>query len=617
MKTADLLRSHPATSDPLSETASPARPFRPIDTSAVMPTPFLRRCYQRVQPAVEALFGFPALWRLYDQAADGDPTPSQFAENLLRFLRMSWQIDEEALQKLRAKSGPLIVLSNHPFGGADSLAFVQLLETIRPGAWRMLSNQVVCSVPELGPSLIAVDPLSSEGESASVNRRGLVSAMRHLRSGGVLGLFPAGRVSHWNSATNTVADQAWSDHAVRLAAATGADIAVLHIPGQNSAHFLRVPPRWSRFRALMLCRELTRPATRNLHLRLATVRHHDEIKNLSSQAGSGAKLQAWCYLRADADVPRPAPWSSPVAAAQPVAPAAAPVSVAAEIEKLRETRHVLSSGKFDILLIHGNDSANLLHELGRSREITFRAAGQGTWQTLDLTPEDTYYHHLLLWDREAARLAGAYRIGIVQDILKAQGRQGLYLDHIFKIQPAFYKKLGPAFELSRSFVLPEYQRDNQALAALWKGLGHSAVRQDITSLFGSVTISNAHHPASRAILVEHLRRNYADSPELCAFIQARRPFVPTTSYHELIGAAHQGDSIDALSPMIHHLEENKRGIPPLMRYYCSLGAKYLGFHVEANFADALYCLLRVDLHAMPAAYQRRFLGITARPQGEI
>lgn len=588
---------------------SPARPFRPIDTSAVMPTPFLRRWYQRIQPAVEALFGFPELWRLYDAARMGEPSPAEFAERLLNHLQIDWNFDEKEIYELRSHPGPLIVLANHPFGGADSLALVQLLEIIRPGAWRMLSNQVICSVPEFNRHLIAVDPLSSEGESAVLNRRGLVSVMRHLRSGGVLGLFPAGRVSHRSPATGAVADRPWSGHAARLAVATGAKIVVLHIPGQNSATFLRIPPQWSRFRALMLCRELTQPSQRKLHLRLATVLKPDEIKRLAFRAGSGAKLQAWCYLRADADVPRPAPMSSPAVALEPIAPSAAPGTAAAEIEQMRETRLVLSSGKFDALLIQGRESALLLHELGRSREITFRAAGQGVGKPLDLAPEDEYYHHLLLWDRAAARLAGAYRIGIVQDILMSHGQQGLYLDHVFKIQPDFYKNLGPAFELSRSFVLPEYQRDNQALATLWKGLGHSAVRQGITSLFGSVTISNDHHPASRASLVEHLRRNYADAPDLCSRIQARRPFVPSTRHHELIAAAYQGEPIDALAPMIDFLEAGKRGIPPLMRYYCSLGAKYLGFHVEADFADALYCLLRVDLHAMPVAYQRRFLGI--------
>lgn len=585
------------------------RPYRPIDTSRVMPTPFLRACYQRIQPAVEALFGFPKLWRIYDAAGTEGAISVRFTDRLLRLLRIRWQIDEADLQTLRARSGPLIVVANHPFGGADSLAFIQLLETLRPGGWRMLSNQVICSIPEFRECLIAVDPLSSEGDSAKVNRRGLAAAARHLREGGVLGFFPAGRVSHWNARNRAITDRPWTDHAVRLAQATGAEMACLHIPGQNSRSFLRIPPRWSRFRALMLCRELTYPRERTIRIRLAALLPQSEVKALASQPAAGAKLRAWCYLHADADTPRPQVSHNAASTKAAVGKAAPRSSIIGAIEDLRASRHVFRSGKFDLLLIQGRDSPVLLQELGRIREITFRAAAQGTGNALDLAPEDEYYHHLLLWDHEQESLAGAYRIGIVQEILKSHGPRGLYLDHIFKIRPDFYRKIGPAFELSRSFVLPDYQRDTLALASLWKGLGHSAVKQGIENLFGSVTISNHHHPASRALLVEHLRQNFQDASDLCAGIRARNPFRPETRHHRMIADAYRGTSIDSLAPMIHQIEGGKRGIPPLMRYYCSLGAKFLGFHVEPSFADALYCLLRVDLHAMPSAYQKRFLGI--------
>jgi len=572
-----------------------------------MPSPALRRWYRRVQPAAEALFGFPELWRHYDAVAADRPDAPTFAEALLQRLGVQWEISQEDISALREVSGPLLLLANHPFGGADSLALVGLLEAIRPDGWRILSNRIVCSVPELRDRLIQVDPLSSEGESAAINRRGLVHALRHLRSDGGLGLFPAGRVSHRDPKSKSIADRPWSDHPARLATAAGASIAVLHIPGQNSSSFLRLPPRWSRLRALMLCRELTRPAETTVRIRLAALLSPADAHRLAAKPGSGAKLRAWCYLRADADVLRPQP--SPSVVAGPLAPPAETSALLRAAGELRSCRLVISSGKFDIFLARGDESPVLLQELGRLREITFRAAGQGTGQTLDLAPEDHYYHHLLMWDREEERLAGAYRIGIVQDILSSHGPSGLYLDHVFKIRPMFYQKLGPAFELSRSFVLPDYQRNNLALAALWKGLGHAAVKQGIDTLFGSVTISNNHHPASRALLVEHLRRNYADRPDLRQLVQARDPFAAASRYHSQIADAYQGDPIDALAGKIDCLEEGQRGIPPLMRYYCGVGAKFLAFHVEASFADALYCLLRVDLHALPAAYRRRFLGV--------
>jgi putative hemolysin len=179
---------------------------------------------------------------------------------------------------------------------------------------------------------------------------------------------------------------------------------------------------------------------------------------------------------------------------------------------------------------------------------------------------------------------------------------------VFAIDPRFYERLGPAVELSRSFVLPTYQRDNRALALLWRGLGAAAQRHGCPTFFGSVTISNDHHPATRALLVEYLRRNHADDPALRALVAARRAFGPATTYHGLAAEAHAGESIEALAPLVESLEAGRRGIPPLMRYYCSLGAKFLAYHVEPAFQDALYCLLRVDLGKIPEGYRRRFLG---------
>ena len=91
-------------------------------------------------------------------------------------------------------------------------------------------------------------------------------------------------------------------------------------------------------------------------------------------------------------------------------------------------------------------------------------------------------------------------------------------------------------------------------------------------------------------------------------VRARRPFRPATRYHPLVGAAYAGEPVDALGPLVDAIEAGERGIPPLLRYYCSLGAKFLAYHVETEFQDALYCLLRVDLNAIPAGYRRRFLG---------
>lgn len=589
--------------------ATPIHPVRPIDTAGVIPRACLRRIYRLVQPAVEALFAFPALWELYETCARTGRQGPEFAATVLEHLGVTWSGDAAEVASLRAVPGPLVVVCNHPFGGLDSLAFMQLLEAIRPAGWRMMSNEVICGLPEFGPRLIAVDPLGRSAASRRRNRQGLTGALRHLKAGGVLGVFPAGRVSHWRRDLRAICDRPWSDHAFRLAARSGAAIACLHIAGGNSRRFLAVPPAWSRLRALTLGRELLQPPVRHVGLRLAARWSPTDVARLANDPAAGARLHAHCFLRADRDLPRPLAQGerSPLPA---IAEWEDPAALQAEVAALPATTRLLTSsdGEIDVLLVRGSDAPRLLRELGRCREITFRAAGQGVGGVSDLAPEDAYYHHLIAWRRQHGGIVGAYRLGLTREIVAAHGPQGLYLAHVFRLRPEFLTRLGAAIELSRSFVMPAFQRDNRALALLWRGLGAAALRHGCGTFFGSVTISNQHHPASRAVLVEHLRRNYADTPDLCRLVSARRPFRPETRYHGLVGAAYAGQPVDALGPLIDTIEEGRRGIPPLMRHYCSLGAKFLACHVEEKFQDALYCLLRVDLAAIPAAYRRRFLG---------
>ena len=365
----------------------------------------------------------------------------------------------------------------------------------------------------------------------------------------------------------------------------------------------------------MLARELARPPVRRVEPRLAVWLPPAEADRLAACPAGAAQLRAQCLLRADADVPRPALTAHSQENRAPVAPPAPREDLEQAVAALRERSRLLASpeGAVEVLLFQGKEAPLLLRELGRCREITFRAAGQGTGLGCDVAAEDDYYHHLVLWDRAAGEIVGAYRLGFVREILAEHGPSGLYLDHIFRFKPEFHRAMEGAIELSRSFVLPSRQRDNQALALLWRGLGAVAQRHQRSVLFGSVTISNAHHPATRAILVEHLRRNYADDPALRRLVEPRRPFHPATTYHSLIGEAYAGEPLEELSPLVRRLEAGQRGIPPLMRYYCALGARYLGFHVEPSFQDALYCLLRVDLASIPSGYRRKFMGDNPAP----
>lgn len=604
----------PGRSDPPSSGPKiPLTDGRFLDTAALFPLA-LRPLVRWTRPLLETLLGLDQLWALHRQVVRPPLAAALLADRVLAALEVTWEIDPSASEPLRALDGPVVLTSNHPCGGIEFFALVRLLEDVRPKGWKFLANTLVSALgPPLSSHLIPLDPLNTSPPARAMNRRGLAAALRHLRSGGLLAAFPAGRVSHPQANLGgALADRAWTPHLLQLAAKAGARVVCLHIEGRTSARFQLLPASQPHLRALFLCREFLQPASDHLAVRLASIRSSDE---LSADATGAARLRADCYLAADRAVPRP-----PVALAAegPVGSAAfsgTPPSFDAVESELRSGGEgpLVRQGGFEVFFARGDALPITLQALGMARETTFQAAGQGTGQTVDLSEEDRYYHHLILWDRSQRCLCGAYRVGKVTEILDQHGPTGLYLDHVFRIQPSFYRDLGPAYELSRSFILPAYQRRPNALSSLWKGLGAAASREGVDTLFGSVTISAAHHPASQALLVEYLRQNHLDRADLCEKVTARRPFVPRTRYHRLVAEAYRGAGIGALSPLIRRIEDHQRDIPPLMRYYCGLGARFLAFHVEASFQDALYCLLRVSLSAMPPAYQKHFLPSTQTP----
>jgi putative hemolysin len=511
-------------------------------------------------------------------------------------------LPEEDLAALRAIDGPLVIAANHPYGGVDSFVLIDLLEQIRPGNWKIFSNQILKKVRPLAPHRIPVDALGMSEDGHRTNARAMRTALQHLRQGGYLALFPARRVAYRDTQLGAVVDFEWSDHAVKLAARTGAHLVCLHFPGHNSEHFLRIPNNYPRLRGLMLCRELTQSPARKLNLRIPIMLSPKDAADLANDPRATQKLRARVHLEDDLR----ALTRKNASESRQEAPAPVQGKLGETAKTPDASFQLFSKGAFQVFLFRGDESPDTLEALGRARSITFRAAGQGTGKDVDLSPEDDYYHHLLVWDTENQQLAGAYRIGLVPEILREHGQSGLYLDHVFHIDPAFFQRFSRSMELSRSFVLPDYQKDNRVLPLLWKGLAATAARHEIDTLFGSVTISDAHHPASRALLVEYLKNNYADDSETIRLIRAREPFVPETRYHSLVADAYAGEGLNALNPLIQEIEKGERAIPPLMRYYCQLGAKYIDYHVEAEFGNALYCLLRVHLPSIPEGYKKRF-----------
>ena len=579
--------------------------WRPVDTSEMISNKVLRGLYSFIQPYAEKRMGFDAIAKICnDVKATNVKTSVEFIKTLLSQMAVDVEFDAGLVEQLRQVEGPVVFAANHPYGCIDSMALMLLMEKVRSDGWKMLANKVLRSIEELQPVTIPVDPFAS-GQDRGKNMKSLKEMLAHLLSGGAVGMFPARRVSELNQSLDAVCDLPWTDHAVKFANKVNGSVVVLHIDGQNSDEFLKIPTDQLLKRSLSLAKEVPKQKGKTVKVRLGRVYSPTEVTTLAKKSDAAEKLRASCYAGAEKSEAQLAPVT--------VEPDVLESKIENEslqlaVDALKPEHFLYEQGEMALYLFQGKDSAELLHEIGRCREVAFQQISAGSGNEIDLTDEDSYYHHLLLWDKEQRCLVGAYRIGFIQDVIRERGVEGIYLDHVFKFSPEFYNELGAAMELSRSFILPEFQKNPKVLDMLWKGLGITAKLKGCYTMFGSVTISAAFTPLSQSVLVETLDQYHGDSENLRSLVQAKIPFAAETKYHPLIAKTWQKDGINRLNAVIEEFEDGQRSIPPLIRYYISLGAKFLAFNVEPTFNNAIYCLLRVDLKKMPVRYRKRFLG---------
>lgn len=287
-------------------------------------------------------------------------------------------------------------------------------------------------------------------------------------------------------------------------------------------------------------------------------------------------------------------------------PIAAPLpqnTLRKDISRLSASGPLAKQGPFDVYLAAADAIPNILLEIGRLREVTFRAVGEGSGKERDLDRFDIHYFHLFLWDRDREQIAGAYRIGRTDLILSEFGYEGLYMSSLCEIDKPLLDHLNPALELGRSWVLPDYQRSLHSLLGLWKGIGSFVARYPrYHKLFGAVSISDDYTPISQNVIVRFLRRTKTNRN----WQEALRALLPFQERPEDLSAGLQ--SIEEVSAKVAMIEPDGKGIPVLLRQYFKMNATLLEFAYDPNFQHCLDAMVLVDLKTAPSFLMKKYMG---------
>lgn len=550
------------------------------------------------------LTGVDRLDRMYRQLPT-DLRGADFALAALRELGVSFDVTQSEYEKIPA-SGPVVIAANHPFGGIDGLAAIAAIASRRPDL-KVIATTTLASIPAIRDLIIAVDNFGLR-ERRAANVTAARQALRHVWGGGALLIFPAGEVASLDLSQGCIADPVWKRSAIALIRAAKAPVMPLYVHGSNGLGFQLAGLLHPALRTALLPREVANKRGSRLDLRFGEAISPERIQSMDDST----KLEKFLRIRLYAlAAPRPGLANDRnrafnLASAEPIAAAQPAYLLEREITDLPASALLTELGSLQVYSATAAAIPNVLRDIGRLRELTFRAVGEGTGAALDLDIYDQRYEHLFLWDSKKKNLVGAYRLAKIDQLRRSYGRQAFYLTTLFEFREPFFVMLGPALELGRSFIRAEYQRSFAPLLALWRGIGEYVGRNPrYSKLIGPVSVSADYDKASHALLVRYLKWHHFN-PILASLIKPRVPFRATHTLANLRRELRGIEGLDTLSDLLPE-SDAKRQVPVLLRQYLKLGGEVVGFNVDPDFGHCLDCLTIVDLRRTPDSVLSKYM----------
>jgi len=562
-----------------------------------------------VAPLIETITGLKTLNKLYLQQYKPTNDPADFAQQALNILDVNYVIEQGCKENIPQK-GPLIIVANHPFGGVEGLVLIDMIIKRRPDI-KILTNQELNVLKGLNNIFIGVNILG-ESSRKKKNWLALHEAQNWINAGGALLLFPSGEVASWQWKQKQVIEAPWQKTIARLTKTTKASVIPVFFEGKNSSFFHSLGIIHKRARTIWLARELINKQGLKISLRIGEIITQKEIAPLKDKATITNYLRLNTLLlgcqQSKEKLYNKKKYRTSANQQSVAYPPINQADMIKELSRLNKDQLLLEKHDMQIWCASSNSIPNLLLEIGRLREITFRAVGEGSGNTIDTDEYDSYYHHLFLWNTTNKEIVGAYRIGRTDDIISEKGLHALYSQQLFGYDQSFLDTLSPCLEMGRSFIRQEYQRNLNGLLLLWKGIGAYIARHPhYRVLFGPVSISNNYSEISRQLIASCLTINNFDQT-LASMIKPVKPYkltrkVPWTT--ENLYGIKQSELLSSLIKII----EGDKGIPTLLKQYLKLNGEFVGFNLDPDFANALDGLIIVDINRVDHRILNKYMGL--------
>lgn len=501
-------------------------------------------------------------------------------------------------------SGRYIFIANHPLGGLDGLALIYVVGKYHKNI-KFIVNEILTKIVHLQHLFV---PINKYAKSPFDYLRKIDET---YESDAQILNFPAGICSR--KIKGKIIDLKWQKSFIKEAIKYQRDIVPVYVDGRNTDFFYNLANACkylgikANIEFLYLIDEMFKQRGQTITLYFGEPISYDIFDRSMSLGEWTDRLKDHVYAIGNAEkpliktkkitsvlynkylhLPRPRYIKLPVRKSV-IIPAVDKHLLEAELTKEKFLRHT-NFGYNEIYVVTYYDSPNVMREISRLREITYRKAGGGTHKECDIDEYDTGivpYKQLIVWDPERKEIIGAYRFMLCKDAPYENGRIKLATAELFDFSNTFKKEYLPyAIELGRSFIQPIYQSSKTSrkgifsLDNLWDGLGALVVNNpSIKYFFGKVTMYPNYNRKARDMILYFLKKYFPDPDHL---LIPHRPILIDIDEEELekifIGENYE-DDYKILFTCVRELKEN---IPPLLNSYMNLSPSMRTFGTALN-----------------------------------
>ncbi len=560
---------------------------------------------------IEKIVGVTKLNAIMEDVGRPWPDANPLIDTLFERLNIKWNIENpEILEELDDR--PKVFVANHPYGLPDAFALFQLLTQYRSDI-RIFANKLLAATQLDEPSLLYVDPFGGE-QNRGQTRKSIATALRHLRSGGDLALFPGRICSHLKTSDWTISDADWTDQVRNFVETCDGEMVPLYISGRNSMLFNLSGLIHPRIRTYMLLREFLRGG-HDFTFRVGEPVNANQLRRVSRSMSVGGFARSAVYsLKTGSpkvhDLPQLIePELRSEIEAETINRRPVPTGGKSVKKMLDQEQVLVRHNGFTVFNIMPGISQRLLDLVCEIRFSAYASEANVDDPSELEDSYDAFYHHLVLWDDEHSTVAGVYRYTLPDPDQRPINSENLVTNSIFNLSPEFEKLLPRSMELGRAAILPEYQKTYSPLMLLWRAI-LEVPRQNkaVRYLFGPVTMGQKFAPVSRELLRRFIMKECGDQ-SMSGYVTPKRELefdIPKEV--ELSRLENACGDFSQLGNIVTGLEGGKRMLPVLFRHYANVGCKYIGFGEWRELDHATTGLTILDLQNISPSLINRYFG---------